>query len=65
MSDLLLTAALAMVFILLALAGMGIGLILRGKPLQKNCGKPVDPKTGDCQGDKRSCEICGNGKAED
>ncbi len=63
MENLVTTFILAFVLCLLAVAGLGIGWILKGKVLKKNCGKPVDSE-GEC-GKNQKCDLCGKEEPED
>lgn len=59
MKQILLTVALGIVFILLALLGLSIGYLITGKPKLKNrCGQiPGKEKDKQCGTDK-TCPIC-------
>ncbi len=63
MSNLLTTFFLTFGLLLLAVTGLGIGWILKGKVLKKNCGKPVDTN-GECGKDQK-CELCAPTQPED
>lgn len=59
MNSLLLTMILTFALLMLAMAGLGIGWILRGKPLERGCGKkPGQLPSEPCDGDTSGCEIC-------
>ena len=58
MPDLVLTLLLAFVVSLLAVAGLGIGWLLKGKPLKRGCGQsPKMLKDSDC-GENKTCPLC-------
>jgi hypothetical protein len=62
MSSLLVTIIISVVLVLLAVAGLSIGLILTGKPkiTRGTCGwNPKKERTEDC-GKKIKCPLCKN-----
>jgi hypothetical protein len=63
MSNLLTTFMLTFTFLLLAVFGLAIGWILKGRVLKKNCGRPLDAN-GECGKDQK-CELCAPPKPED
>lgn len=52
---------LAMVFFGLCMAGLGVGLIVQGKELQKSCGGVAETLGGgDCACARKEAELCGD-----
>lgn len=58
MSGLFSTLLVTFGVVLLAALAMALGWILKGRPLERGCGKKPGLRQGECGEEKGSCPIC-------